>query len=195
MTTSTPDQINLWLTIPTGTRRKYLDDIIKESNIPKDRIVIVNTVECEPVEGVHNLWDLDEVNIHRWWNKGINFAEENGATHVAVLNDDLQLADDPLNRIANAVSNGNHKIGIPIPFLGHICGYCWVLSLESGIRPDENYRWWYGDNDLFLQAEGWIVGVPAKVRHIEPNWQTSSNPYLMELTKADAEYFHKKWKL
>jgi hypothetical protein len=30
--------MNLWLTIPVGERRQYLDDIIKESNIPGNEL-------------------------------------------------------------------------------------------------------------------------------------------------------------
>jgi hypothetical protein len=185
---------DLWLTVPVGTRRQYIDNLIKASHIPKDQIVIVNTVESEPIEGVNNLYDLDEVNIQRWWNKGIKFAKDNGARYVAVLNDDLELSDDPLNKIAKAMSRTKSLIGTPYPFTGNIPGYCWVLDVESDIRPDENYRWWFGDNDLFLQAQGSVVTVLCKVRHIEPNWQTSDSKELMKLTKADAEYFHDKWK-
>jgi len=39
------------MTIPTGTRRQYLADIIKESQVSPEKIVIVHTVESEPIEG------------------------------------------------------------------------------------------------------------------------------------------------
>jgi hypothetical protein len=29
-----------------------------------------------------------------------------------------------------------------------IVGSCWLLDLSSGLRPDESYRWWFGDDDL-----------------------------------------------
>lgn len=186
---------NLWLTVPVGTRRQYIDNLVRASKIPKKQIVIVNTVEGEEVKGVNNLYDLGEINIHRWWNKGIDYAVERGAKYVAVLNDDLELSDDPLNKIAKAMSKTKSKIGTPYPFTGNIPGYCWVLDVKSGIRPDEKFRWWFGDNDLFLQAKGSVITVLCKVRHIEPNWQTSADKDLMELTKADAEYFYDKWKV
>lgn len=192
--TSILDRTDLWLTIPTGNRRQYLDDIIKESGIPKDRIVIVHTVESEPIEGVHNLWDFDEVNIHRWWNRGINFAKERGARYVAVLNDDLALEDNPLNQIAHSMYQNDAVLGFPYPHTGHICGYCFVLDLTYGIQPDESYRWWFGDNDLYLRASkiGKAIGVLAMVRHLHGNELTSTNPKLLALTEKDKELFYSR---
>ena len=69
--------LKVWLTIPSGTRRQYLEDIIKDSQLPLDQIVIVHTVESEPIEGVRNMWDLDPPNIQRWWNTGIDIARAN----------------------------------------------------------------------------------------------------------------------
>jgi hypothetical protein len=185
---------DLWITIPTGTRNNYLPAIIENAGIPQEQIVIVHTVESEPIDGVHNLWDLDEINIHRWWNKGIKFAMDNGARYVAVLNDDVELADDPLNKIVEAMKESDKIIGVPYPFTGHIPGYAWVLDTSKGIFPDENFRWWYGDDDLFRLCGGGVA-VPCKIRHIEGNKLTSSNPELMELTKKDKEYYDKKWRV
>ena len=194
MTVSTPDRTDLWLTIPTGNRSQYLEDIINNSGIPRKRIVIVHTVESEPIDDVHNLWDLDEVNIHRWWNKGINYAKERGAKYIAVLNDDLALEDNPLNTIANAMEETKAAIGFPYPHTGHICGYCYILNIDTGLVPDESYRWWFGDNDLYLRAKklGGAVGVLSKVRHLHGNELTSTNPKLLALTEEDKKLFYSR---
>lgn len=183
---------DLWITIPTGTRNMYLPAIIDNAGIPQEQIVIVHTVESEPIEAVHNLYDLEEINIHRWWNKGIKFAMDNGARYVAVLNDDIELADDPLNKIVAVMREADATIGIPYPFIGHISGYAWILDTTKDIFPDENFRWWYGDDDLFRRAES-IVAVTCKIRHVEPNRLTSTNPSLMALTVKDKEYYESKW--
>lgn len=186
---------NLWITIPTGTRNTYLPAIIDNAGISKKQIVIVHTAKNEHIKGgVHNIFDLDEINIHRWWNKGIYYAMARGARYVAVLNDDVELADDPLDKIVEAMYWSNATIGIPYPFTGHIAGYAWVLDTTHKIFPDENFRWWYGDDDLFRRANK-IVAVPCKIRHMEANKLTSSNPELMELTKKDKEYYDKKWRV
>jgi len=179
--------MNLWLTIPVGERRQYLDDIIKESNIPPEQIVIVNTFDNTPTPHVNNIYDHGEINIQRWWNVGIHFAKQNGADYVAVLNDDLVLSDDPLNKIARLMEESGATLGYPVPHTGHISGYCFVLNLKHGILPNESYRWWYGDNDLWNQAEelGGLIGAAASVRHLHGNELTSNSPKLMALADED----------
>ena len=187
---------NLWVTIPTGKRRDYLEDIITSSGVPENQIVIVHTDESKPIDGVNNLWDFDEINIHRWWNRGIKYAKENGAKYIAVLNDDIEIRDNALQKIVAAMDETNAVLAYPYPFEGWVCGYCWVLRIDTDITADEKYRWWYGDRDIDLQAKqkGLVIGVAAKVRHIHGNELTRDNPKLIELTKADEEYFFDKWK-
>lgn len=193
----TDNNLDIWLTIPTGTRRQYLADIIKESQISPEKIVIVHTVESEPIEGVNNIWDLDPVNIHRWWNRGIDVARTFGADYIAVLNDDVVLKNNPINKIAYGMNKLKATLGYPLPYKGHIPGYCWVLDIKSNIRADETFRWWYGDDDIRLKAKelGEVVYIPAEVEHLHGNHLTSTNEDLMKLTIADKEYFEKKWNL
>ena len=173
----------------------YLPAIIENAGIPQSNIVIVHTKQNEPIEGVHNLWDLDEINIHRWWNRGIEYALARGARYVAVLNDDVELADDPLNKITDAMREKGSALGYPYPFSNTVCGYCWVVDLASDVRPDERFRWWYGDNDLNFQARayGEVLAVPAKVRHLHGNELTKNNEELMALTVKDEDLFFEKW--
>ncbi len=191
----TDNNLDIWLTIPTGTRRQYLADIIKESQISPEKIVIVHTVESEPIEGVNNIWDLDPINIHRWWNRGIDIARTFGADYIAVLNDDVKLKNNPINKIAYGMNKLKATLGYPLPYSGHIPGYCWVLDIKSNIRADENLRWWYGDDDIRMQATilGEVIYVPVEVNHLHPNQLTSDNKDLMELTKADEILFKTKW--
>jgi hypothetical protein len=193
----TDNNLDIWLTIPTGMRRQYLADIIKESQISPEKIVIVHTVESEPIEGVNNIWDLDPVNIHRWWNRGIDVARTFGADYIAVLNDDLILKNNPINKIAYSMKKLNAILGYPVPYTGHLPGYCWVLDIKSNIRADENFKWWYGDDDIRMKAseQGEVIYVPVEVEHLHPDQLTSTNEELMKLTIADKEYFEKKWNL
>jgi hypothetical protein len=192
--------LKVWLTIPSGTRRQYLANIIKDSQIPLDQIVIVHTVESEPIEGVHNVWDLDPPNIQRWWNTGIDIARANGGEYIAVLNDDLILKDNPINKIVQGMKEEGAILGYPHPHTGngvtHTAGYCWVLDLSSGIRTDETYRWYFGDDDLLLQVLGLgkAVYVPAEVEHMHGVVGTAQSQYLQQLTIADKKYFIEKWK-
>jgi hypothetical protein len=80
------------------------------------------------------------------------------------------------------------------PHTGHICGYCYILNVETGLMPDEGYRWWFGDNDLYLRAKkfGGAVGVLTKVRHLHGNELTSTNPKLLALTEEDKKLFYSR---
>lgn len=166
---------NLWVVIPSGDRRQYLKDIINDCGVPKQKIVVVDTI-------------LEEPNIYKWWNYGINVARHNGATHVAILNDDIKLVDNPLQKILDVMVQEDATIGYPLPASSDPCGYCFILNLEHGIFPDEQYRWWYGDNDLYERAKS-VVGVRATVQHIHPNELTSNSPELMALARLDKERY------
>ena len=105
--------MSLWVTIPSGNRRQYLEQIIDTCGVPRSHVVLVNTANNEPTDGVHNLWS-DELNIYKWWNMGIDYAAERGATHVAVLNDDVQLIGDPINKIYDMMGDatiGQRRLG------------------------------------------------------------------------------------
>lgn len=187
---------DLWMVIPTATRREYIPEIIEQSGIDKNKIVIVHTKnDNEPYYEVNNIYDTGEINIQRWWNKGIDFVTSKGGRYVAVLNDDVRLAGDPLNTIATVMKETGAGLGYPYPFQGWVCGYCFIIDLATDIRPDERYRWWYGDRDLDFQArkQGGVVHVPAMVRHIEGNILTTQNKELQELAKTDEDLFFEKW--
>jgi hypothetical protein len=189
------------MTIPTGNRKDYLADIIKDSGIPPERIVIVHTVESEPIPEVHNIWDLDEINIQRWWNKGIDYAAERGAEYVAVLNDDVKINNKrALETLAFGCQQSDVAMAVCVDLLNkntllRNSGHCFVLNLKYPIRPDERFRWWYGDNDLYMQATilNGIVGANVPIEHIEPNKLTSENPELMKLTEQDEIEYKTKW--
>lgn len=177
--TKSPD---LWMVIPTATRTQYIPEIVAQSGIPRDKIIIISTSDVVYPD-VINL-DSYEFNIYKWWNMGIDYAKKRGATHVAILNDDLVLKDRPLQKILKVMVEEDATIGYPLPASSEPCGYCFVLNLEHGIYPDENYTWWYGDNDLYERAKK-VVGVRASVQHMEPNRLTSQNPGIREYTKID----------
>jgi hypothetical protein len=88
----------------------------------------------------------------------------------------------------------NSILGFPYPFKGNICGYCFVIDVDSGLMADESYRWWYGDNDLYIRAAnlGNITKVFANVIHLHGNALTSRNEKLLALTKEDEKLFHSR---
>jgi hypothetical protein len=76
-----------------------------------------------------------------------------------------------------------------------ITGWCWLLRVRSGLRPDETYRWWFGETDLARRADaaGGATRVEAGVVHVHPNLTTSQSPELRELAEADRAVYVARW--
>jgi len=184
---------DLWIVIPTADRHQYLESIFENSLIPRNQIVIVRTTSGEEIPQVHNIWDLEDFNIHRWWNKGINFAQEHGAKFVAVLNDDVQIAKGSLQNIVFAMKDSGADLGYPELCFSDICGYALVLRIDSPVIPDEQFRWLFGANDLRKQAmaNNGYVSAPSDIKHLHPNETTVGK--FFEATVQDGERYYAKW--
>jgi len=187
---------DLWLIIPTATRHDYLPAIIKNSLLPESQIVFIRTTPGKEFAKVHNLFVRSKkINIQRWWNLGIRFAEKRGAKLVAVLNDDVFIAPGSLQVMASEAVKENVPLVFPYPHTGQLAGYCWILNLKFKIRPDNRFKWWYGDNDLQMQAQHLdrYIYVPADVKHIESGNLTKNNAELQKFAELDHYKFIQKW--
>jgi hypothetical protein len=187
---------DLWLVIPTATRSQYIEKIIKNSLIPTKNIVLVRTVDGAIFGKVNNIFvNNPEINIQKWWNLGIDYAAQRGAKLVAVLNDDVHISPGSLQAIAFEVLEQNAALGFPYPHSGRLAGYCWILNLDSKVRPDERFSWWFGDNDLQMQAQttSKYIYVSADIKHIEGGKLTEENELLKHLAERDQLLFIEKW--
>lgn len=202
----------LFLTIPTaGDRTQLLTDLIEGSGLPRDQVIVVATRPGVVVPGgVTIVEDLAPPNIQRWWNRGIDEAVGLGATVVAVSNDDVRLSQDTLPGLAEALRSTGAAIASParpelplglhrgrlVPYAPRLWGSLWALRVDSGLRPDPRYVWWYGDNDLDIRARrdhGGVVLVDVPFEHIHPSVSTSQNPHLAEQTDRDAQTFEEQY--
>lgn len=202
----------LFLTIPTaGDRTPLLTDLIEGSGLPRDQVIVVATRPGVVVPGgVTIVEDLAPPNIQRWWNRGIDEAVGRGATVVAVSNDDVRLSQDTLPGLAEALRSTGAAIASParpefplglhrgrlVPYAPRLWGSLWALRVDSGLRPDPRYVWWYGDNDLDIRARrdhGGVVLVDVPFEHIHPSVSTSQNPHLAEQTDRDAQTFEEQY--
>lgn len=194
---------DLWVTIPSAGRAT-LQGAIDTCGVPRDRIVIVDTSGTVQADGCHVVRDDGPINIQRWWNAGIDRAQALGATHVAVLNDDIRLGPGALDTLLDALTRTGAAVATP-GNMGHVTdprrdrgrtidGACWLLDLSTGLRPDEAYRWWYGDDDLDWRARrghGGVMATPIPWRHLHHAEATMQRPDLMALARADGE----RWRL
>jgi len=202
----------MFLTIPTaGSRQQLLEALIDDCGLPRDHIVIVATrAGVDLPHGVIVIEDVEPPNIQRWWRRGIEEAVRRGATSVAVLNDDIRLTPDTLPTLQEALDRTGATIASPsrpefrtglhkgrlIPYEPRLWGSLWVVRADSGLRPDERYVWWYGDNDLDIRARrdhGGVVLVDVEYEHLHPSEGTSSNSALMAQTDLDARTFEAQY--
>ena len=163
--------------------------------------MIVATADGVSADGCHIVEDFGEVNIHRWWNTGIDYAQARGATHVLVMNDDVNIDHDAIPRLLAAMVETGAAIASPgdgglfigrDPYWRVLNGACWLLDLSKGLRPDERFRWWYGDNDLDMRARtehGGVVSIRVHFTHLHANELTAASPELQAIAEAD----HKVW--
>jgi hypothetical protein len=190
----TPDDV--WIVIPVGEREKYLPNILNSLKDFRDRIVFVNNKEgYTRYPGVHHIEDFDDINIYRWWNKGIDFAQSKGAKYVAILNDDLEFDHTFIpslfsflikNKLSIADTDRSNNGG----------GAAWMMDLSYNLRLDERFRWWYGDTELFDRAKKvhkFKKFVPGFFRHFHPDGNLHNNGVLQKISEEDRKlYFQLK---
>lgn len=167
--------------------------------------------------GIPTVWDPHQPpNLSRLWNHGLNrvaaLAAEAGATRwdVAVLNDDAILPPHwfrelgPEMRLQMCVAAGYGPVGrITVhrqpgrTFLEErMPGWAFLLAGETGIRADEQFHWWCGDNDIDMQARelgGTLIHPGDDVKHYFPDQSTATRPELQAMTGPDMARFVEKW--
>ena len=202
----------LFMTVPTaGSRPQLLAELIRDCGLPAEQIVIVKTrPDVDLPDSVVVIDDHGAPNIQRWWRKGSEESARRGATHVAVLNDDIRLTIDTLPALHEAMSATGAAIASPqrpefaiglhrgrlVPYEPRLWGSLWMLRIDSGLLPDERYVWWYGDNDLDIRARrdhGGVVLVDVAYEHVHPSEATASNPNLVAQTDLDAQTFEMQY--
>jgi glycosyltransferase involved in cell wall biosynthesis len=183
---------NIWVVIPVGKREKYLPDLIDTLNDYMGNIIFINNnKDYTRFNGIVHIEDFDEVNIHRWWNKGIDYAISKGAEYVVVMNDDISLPQNMIDKAVNKMIDNNSLVC----GLAYHAGVFFIIKSDSGIRADESLRWWCGDGDIFRQAllkNALIWYREDSFKHFEHNEQTEENEYLKYLGQEDLKTYYKK---
>lgn len=135
---------------------------------------------------------------------------------VAILNDDVEVPPDFAARMIECLRDTQATIAFPdqgpgivneVPLDGkptpqplakkRITGYCFVVNGTHGIRCDERFHWWYGDDDLDWQARRDYNGTwevdGLTVKHLYPSESTNGNPELLTQAFRDRQTFISKW--
>lgn len=192
--------LDVWVVIPTAGR-STLEGAVDSTGVPRERIVIVHTGHnVTLIDGTIAVLDQGPVNIQRWWNRGLDVVAARGGRYALVLNDDARISNRDIGRMVRGLQMTGAALACPgtpglvvggSKYQGRtLTGWCWMLDLATGLRPDESYRWWFGDDDLDWRARrdhGGIVTLPMRVEHLHPNELTFESQGLQALASLDAE--------
>lgn len=166
------------------------------------------------LQGVEFVGDFTELNISKWWNAGLDEASKAAdgdaptKWDVAVINDDVIVPEGWFDAVsgtmrqmgtAAACSGGYgmsvlHNSDMAPPLQTRMQGFAFILAGELGLRADEQFIWYCGDDDLGRQAAiaGGMVMVPGfHVEHRYPNGQLT--PELHAAIAGDMQRYVDKW--
>jgi GT2 family glycosyltransferase len=150
-------------------------------------------------------YEAEVLNISKMWNMGFAAAEHYAVYgtgyqrqyDVAVLNDDAIVPPDWFKRVVlemrlmSAAAGAAARAGDP-----RMAGFAFIVDGDSGIRADEQFEWWYGDDDIARQANS-LGGVAQPwgldVEHRHPNSTTVG--ILAEKARDDRGRYKRKWNL
>lgn len=195
MNTSAASFERLWLVIPTADRHQYLTSIFKASGVPEERRILIRTKPGPDVIGATNIPASHEFNIQSRWNQGIDTARSQGAQFVAVLNDDTNLRAGDLQYLLNQIIQEGSDLCHPDPSTTGGWGHCFILKVDSQVRPDERFTWWCGDHDLAIQAKraSGVSIAEISIENIHSNEFTSQNSRMKEIITRDIQAFRRKY--
>lgn len=198
--------LKIAVTVPTrGDHPDLLERLVAACGVEREAFIVVRTAPIDPPLGASSLDDFGPINIHRWWNAGLDAAQQLGADYCAVINDDIAVGEGTIEALAGAAHRSGAAIAAPgtryrlmrdrYPVRPALLGSLWVLDLRCRLRPDEGFRWWFGDNDLDIRARrdfGGLVTVPVSYQHLHASESTDTSPTLQALARQDEETFKDK---
>lgn len=168
-----------WIVVPCQrNRRDMLIESLESFEHPTDRVVVVATYP-NPLTYDDLLGLADHVILHkhpeqyisRWWNQGIDYVRglifrgENyeifaPSSDMTGNSESIPILREYLREENLAVVGPDYfdfhrrifRLNDPRTVHTRVPGACWMLQGETGLRLDENFRWWYSDDDLEMQA-------------------------------------------
>jgi GT2 family glycosyltransferase len=214
----------IYAVIATHNRQRLLtEQVLPALDLSPARIFVVDNASTPPLETDQAtvLHDSDQPpNLSRLWNIGLTMAhatavaEDPGRPYaVLVCNDDVILPPSGVLRLHAAMRACGATIAFPdqhhrgntlhrtepgpVPLHERMTGYCWLLDGYAGLRMDERFRWWCGDDDIEWRAlarrGGTVLVAGVTVEHLHPDQSTNANPALYEQAGRDKDAFTEKW--
>ena len=178
-----------------------------------DQVIVVDTSIKSPHIYMNHpkirvLGVSGRINISRWWNIGLNYAEgladeANAETwDVAILNDDAivpygwfkEVSDMMSLRGSAAGCSGQHNItwnsASPVPLDMRMQGFAFIVAGQFGLRANEDLHWYFTDDYIDWESRklgGMTMTKGYPVDHLYPNGQVTSE--IQEIIAQDAQVF------
>jgi hypothetical protein len=189
--------------VPTRDRPNDFADCVAALQPQVDRVVVVS--HGAPYADPFSLdiprcsivaYAEDPPNISRMWNLGldqVHWLSADEPYDVAVLNDDVVIPEGWFDKVTQRMRTKHASMGSP-PRPGRpelVSGFAFILDGSMGLRADEQFQWWGGEDDLQRRA-GTVALVPgAEVEHRRPNSTTVG--VLAQIAGDDRDRFIQKW--
>lgn len=168
-----------WVLIPCQrSRLDLLKRLLDSLEHPVDRVVIVATypdpLYLQDIEDyAHYIEHISpratEHHIGRWWNVGLDciasmaqknhevlvVSSDNIGTNYSVAKLGAFLREHKLAMVGPNYWGDDKQFFYPSYHRGaqtRVPGCCWMVAGELGLRCDEQFRWWYSDDDIEMQA-------------------------------------------
>jgi hypothetical protein len=168
--------------------------------------------------------DCTDIGLYQMWNMAIDKAKKKAKQlhadewNLAILNNDLIIGPhfiaglDAALRIderlyAVCANYDNRVVDTPVKRVEGtygkkgFAGFAFMVAGErldaAGIRFDENYSWWYGDDDFVAQIDAagghYAMARDAKVVHLFEQTASKNKDRLQPTIDKDRDYFFEKW--
>lgn len=178
--------------IPTGNREREYKTVYEwciRNHVTPITIATSDT-SFEYAKGI--TLQSHELNISKWWNIGMDKADELGAETILVLNDDVTLPNYWLQSILNELSKGYSGVsGERYRGSNKIAGFAFVLNAKDGIRANEELKWYHGDDHIQNDCNA-LNGFKIIPNLRVPNkYARSSEALFPEQIKKDTELYKK----
>lgn len=210
--------------VTTHNRNRMCQDLVRQLTDEEVEVVVVDNASAQPfrsnVARVIHDW-TQPPNLSAFWNMGLNYTHMSHERSweiddyvVAVLNDDLVLPPRFVQTLGEAIKESGCDIAFPDQFgvgsnvinqkppgtcqdlTRRMTGFAFAIKGSSGLRADTSLRYWYGDDDLEMQARqknGLILVGGLKVNHLDENGFFSKSPALQRQAERDRVTFVEKW--
>jgi hypothetical protein len=162
----------------------------------------------------------DDKSIYQMWNFGMDTIIKTCGkeSYSAVLNDDIFLLPNTLKTMAGFLDSYSNLVAVSPDYnrklvdgfgklelefcestFGHggMAGFAFMIKNKCGIRVDETFKWWYGDDDLVKQIlktgnrVGKIINLPLE--HNQGSSFVYRKSELNQYIVSDRFYFNQKY--